>query len=500
MPIDKILKEAAVVPHLRTLVYIFFIIAIPNYIFYAQSAEISITTKSEDALKSYNHGLELLSQLHFQLAITDFENAVGIDKDFAMSYLQMALAFYGEENFSKYIENVDKAVGLVNKVSDGERLIILIEKAKLSHNSDEMKKLLKQLVEKFPDDKLSYYYFGIYYFNQGNYTNAIKEFEKSQKIVPGFIPVLNLLAYSNSYTGNYFKAKELMNKIVQIIPDESMPYYLMGDVYLKEGKFTESLEAYKKALEKNPEFVSAYLGIGNNLIFQNKNDEARIEFEKSYNLSKDEWQKRSALLSIVCSYIHEGKYEIAYDKLQNRYSIAEKSNDILQMVSDLRFMGDILLEWGKPEDARIKYKKSVDISEKSTLPKEIKEDIKHQVLFADALIDIKNNNISAARQKAEKFNNEVQKNNNIIDIRSYHELLGLISLQEKNYDEAINEFKLSDQRDPCVLCKSAEAYLMKGDNEMAKELWTKAGNFNENSIHFAFVKNNAVKNLAQINK
>lgn len=488
------------VPHFRFLICFFPIFVLLSINNYSQPSEILITTKSADALKNYHQGCDLLSKMYFQQAIKNFENAVSIDKDFAMSYLQMAVALYNEENFNSYIENVDNAVSLLNKVSEGERLIILSEKAKLNHNSDEMKKSLKQLVEKFPDDKLSHYYFGVYYFDQGNYASAIKEFENSQTLAPDYIPVLKYLCYSNSYSGKFFKAEELINKIIQLIPDAAMPYYLMGDVYLKEGKFAESAEAYKKTLEKNPDFIIAYLGIGNNLIFQNRFEEARNEFDKAYNLSKDDWQKRNSLLAVVCSYIHEGNFERAYDKLQNRYSDAERSNDILQMVSDLRLMGDILLEWGKPEDARLKYKKSLEISEKSALPKEIKDDIKHQALFLEARIDIKKNSISSAKQKAEKFNNEIQRNNNIVDIRSYHELLGLIGLQEKKYDEAINEFKLCNQRDPCILYKLADAYIMKGDNEMAKELLNKAGNFNEDNIHFAFIKNSAIKKMEQINK
>jgi tetratricopeptide (TPR) repeat protein len=489
-----------VVLHFKFLICFLPILLFSNINYPYLHAEILLTTKSEDALKNYNLGLDLLARMHYQDALKKFENAISIDKEFAMSYLQMAFIFYNEENYNSYIENVNKAVLLSSKVSEGERLIILSEKAKMNHNSDEMKKLIKQLIEKFPGDKLSYYYLGNYYFSQGNYASAIKEFENAQTIAPDYIPVLNLLIYSNAYMGKYFKSEELMNTVAKLIPDEPLPFYIMGDIYFKQGKYAESNESYKKALEKNPDFITAYLGLGNNLVFQDKHNEARSEFEKACNILKDESLKRNLILSEVCSYLHEGNFELAYGKLQDRYNNSERSNDILQMVSDLNLMGDILLEWGKSDEARLKYRKSVELCEKSALPKEIREDIKHQSLFFEARLDIKKNNISSAKQKAEKFNNEIQKNNNIVDIRSYHELLGLIALQEKKYDDAINEFKLSDQRDPCVLCKSAEAYFQKGDIEMAKDLWTKVISFNENNIHFAFVKDIAVKNLAQIGK
>ena len=487
-------------PTIRVLfAFLFYsILFIYNHQLHSQNLEIPVTAKSAEALKSYNQGIGMLDKLHFQDAIKCFEDAIVNDKDFALAYLQKAIAFSLEGNTNKYLENINKAVALTTKVSEGERLIILGEKAGAVNNPDEMKKLFKQLVEKYPQDKRAHYYLGSVLYNQGNYASAVKEFEMSIVLAPDFIPAYKLLAYTYSYLAKHYKAEELIQKYIQLLPEEADPYSSLGDILLKEGKFDESLTAYKKSLEKNPDYCKTYIGIGNNLIFQGRIDEARIEFEKLYNLTNNEFNKRQALYAIVCSYVHEGKYDLALEKLQQRYGFAEEMKDIQQMVIDLNLMGDVLLEWGKLDDARSKYKKSIEVSQKSNLPKEIIEDIKHQLLFYEARIDLKKNDVTAAKQKAEKYNNGATRSNNIIEMRKCHGLLGLIALQVKNIDEAINEFKLSDQRDPCILCKTAEAYILKGDKEVAREFWTKAVNVNENDIHFAFIKNSAKKKLAEL--
>jgi tetratricopeptide (TPR) repeat protein len=471
---------------------------INNFQLYSQNLEIPVSTKSAEALKSYNQGLEMLEKFRLQEAVKYFEDAITNDKDFALSYFQKAIAFSLEGNTNKYLENINKAVALATKVSEGERLIILGEKANAANNPDEMKKQFKQLVEKYPQDKRAHYYLGSVLYNQGNYASAVREFEISIELAPDFIPAYKLLAYTYSYLAKHYKAEELIQKYIQLIPEEADPYCSLGDILLKEGKFDEALTAYTKSLEKNSDYCKAYIGIGNNLIFQGRPNEARIEFDKLYNLANNEFDKRRALYAFVCSYIHEGKYDLALEKLQHRYGFAEEMNDIQQMVIDLNLMGDVLLEWGKLDEARSRYKKSIEVSQKSNLPKEIIDDIKHQLLFYEARIDLKKNDVAAAKQKAEKYNSDATHSNNVLEMRKYHGLLGLIALQGKNIDEAINEFKLSDQRDPCILCKAAEAYILKGDKEAAREFWTRAVNFNENDIHFAFVKNTAKKKLAEL--
>jgi len=76
----------------------------------------------------------------------------------------------------------------------------------------------------------------------------------------------------------------------------------------------------------------------------------------------------------------------------------------------------------------------------------------------------------------------------------YQDLVGSLALAEKRYDDAIRELEKSYTRNCYILFRLGEACAAKGDKAMAKELFSKVVNFNENDWDFAFLK--AKKKLA----
>jgi predicted negative regulator of RcsB-dependent stress response len=80
----------------------------------------------------------------------------------------------------------------------------------------------------------------------------------------------------------------------------------------------------------------------------------------------------------------------------------------------------------------------------------------------------------------------------------YHQHAGMIALHRKNYGEAIGELEKSDMRSPRTLFLMGEAYAAKGDAVKAKEFYTKAANFNEINIEFAYVRAKAKQLLGKL--
>ena len=71
-----------------------------------------------------------------------------------------------------------------------------------------------------------------------------------------------------------------------------------------------------------------------------------------------------------------------------------------------------------------------------------------------------------------------------------------LALEDKKWDQAIEELEQANQQNPYNFYRIARAYAGKGDTEAAKEYCEKAANFNAlNSLNYAFVKNQALRML-----
>lgn len=461
--------------------------------------EIPITTSSDKALELFKQGRKLTEYIKPQKAITYFEKAVEIDSNFALAYLNLASPYYNAGNTEKAFEVYYKALALMDKVSEGEKLLILAFKEGVDGNTTKIKELYQKLVEVYPKDKRAHDALAGFYYGQQEYALAIEEYKKAIEIDPDFAPSYNSLGYVYSYSGKYAEAEKALKKYAELIPDEPNPYDSLAEILMKQGKYDQSIEAFKKALSLDSNFFSAYVGIGTNLMFKGKPEEARKEFQKLYDIAPNDGVRRRALLSLARSYIDEGKLDKALEELQKRHDVAEKNNDDLEMAGDLGLMANVLVEMGKFDEALAKYHKSVELNEKSDiLSQDQKDNVKQGLLFNEARIALKKNDIATAKSKAEEYGKQAEAGNNPFVIKASHQLWGMIALHEKRYDDALQELQQANLENPRNLCRMAKAYEGKGDKEKAKEFWMKAANFNEISTSYAFIRNKAKAKLAEM--
>jgi len=76
----------------------------------------------------------MFEKLQFQESLQHFENALAKDNNFALAYYYHANANTTTKGF---FEDLDKAVALVDKISEGEKLMILALQA--TANGDQKK-------------------------------------------------------------------------------------------------------------------------------------------------------------------------------------------------------------------------------------------------------------------------------------------------------------------------------------------------------------------------
>jgi len=456
--------------------------------------EIPITTSSKEALQAFLRGRELFDDVRVLEALPYFEKAVKLDSNFASAYLNLAQAS-NIYDFNKYLYNLNKAESLADKVSEGEKIQILLARTGLSGNVPKQKDLLEQLAAMYPKDKRAHYQLASFNNGQRDYAKAIEQYQKAVELDPKFAMIYNEMAYCYLYDGNLPEAEKAIKQYVQLKPNEPNPYDSFAEILMKEGKFEESIRNYEKALALNPDFTGSYIGIGTDYVLLNKPDEARKEIQKLFDRAKTDGIRQQALYAMVNSFVDEGNFPKSLETLQKSYEISEKNKDAANQYGDLATMGYILMESGKLKDAENMFSKAIVVVRKSDLPADIKNNIEQDFLGNSALLALKNGDSKTAKIHAEKLRVNAESLQNPNRLRNYHNVEGRIALQEKRFDAAITEFQQASQRSPDVLFRTGEAYFGKGDMAKAKECWEKAAHFNEIASSNAFVRKQALQRL-----
>jgi tetratricopeptide (TPR) repeat protein len=441
----------------------------------AGALKVPITTASTEARQEYLKGRTLGENLRAHDSREVLARAAAKDPGFALAHYSLAL---NSPTAKEFFDHLKKAVALAGKASEGERLMILGLEAGANADTEKQREYYEQLVAAYPQDERAHFLLGNNYFGQQDYTRALEEYQKSVEIAPDFAPAYNLRGYAYRQVGRYDDAEKAFKKYIELIPNDPNPYDSYAELLMKTGRFDESIAMYRKALKTDPQFSPSHLGIASNLIYQGKHEAARAEAWKLHEAARNDADRRNALFTTAVAYADEGNFDEAVATLKKEYAVAEKINDAANMAGDAVAMGDVLLEAGKPEEARKLYEKALALQEGSDLSREVKEDAKlvHHYNLGRAAVYSKD--LETARKHADAFMQGATAKKNSAETRLAHELAGTIALKEKRFDQALAHYAKANQQDPYVLYRMGKAYQAKGDAAKATEMFGQAANHN----------------------
>lgn len=458
------------------------------------SAKIPVSTKSEEARKLYLKGQEYGDQLRFHEARQQFQQAVAKDPDFAMAHQNLAL---NSPSTKESRQHLDHAVALADKASEGERLTILALQA--GFNADPAKSLeySKQVVAKYPQDERAHSTLGTTLFIQQNYPGAADELQKAIDINPDFSPAYNMLGYSQRFMGNNEAAEKAFKKYIELVPNDPNPYDSYAELLMKTGRFDESIAQYRKALSLDPHFVGSHFGIAGNLIYQGKHDQAIAEAEKLNAAAQNDGDRRFALFTRTLVYVDQGKTDQALKEMQKQYDLGAKIGDTAAMAGDAAQMGDILLNAGRADEAKKRFDQALSLQENSGLSSEVKEDARLVHRWQTGRVALKKKDFTTAKSEAAEFLKGAEARKNNFHLRQAHALAGKIALKEKNFDEALAHLNQANQQDPGVLYVIALAHQGKGDQAKAAEMFKRAAeSYNLPTLSYVFIRAKAKQESA----
>ncbi len=457
----------------------------------SDAGKIPITTTSDEARKEFLLGRDLSERALQQESLQHFDKAIALDSNFASAE---AMRANNAPTVNDFFEHQKKAVNLIDKASEGEKLLILATGAAVNGDVVKQKEYLEKLVAAYPNDERAQYNLATYYFGQQELDPAVEHLKRSTTLAPNYSPAYNLLGYAYRQQGRYGDAEQAFKKYVELIPNNPNPYDSYAELLLKMGRFDDSLAQYRKALAIDPYFMSSHFGIAADQMYLGKSGEATAELQKMADQARNELELRLAFFGMAVVAADSGQLDQALQAMHKEYAVAEKKNDVALMAADLQAVGNILVEVPNYDEATRQFDRSFQMIQASSLPQDIKDNATLLHDYDLAGIAIARKDYVAAKTHAAEFRRGAEANKNSVQIQQAHELDGRIALAEKDYGKAIAELEQANLQNPRNLYRLSLAFGGKGDTAKAQEYLVRAASFNPlPQLDYAFIRVKAQK-------
>ncbi|MEP4531875.1 MAG: tetratricopeptide repeat protein [Cyclobacteriaceae bacterium] len=286
---------------------------------------IPITTRSERASAYYEQADSLENILENDKAKALYLKAVVEDSSFALAWMRAAMTVDDYADRKKYLA---EAMKYLADVSEGERLWIAARNAFYGNGEeDEEFENFQQLQKLYPENARSNYLFGYAnrHHGQSNDSMAVYYFKRAIKLNPKLAVAYNELCYAHLELKEYEEAKNAIEAYIKLIPNHPNPYDSYAEIFMRMGKHAQSIAAYQKVLELDPNYAWAYMGLAANYNYLSEFAKARRHLRICDTLALSDYQYRHMWKGTVVSYIEEDLIDSAVVTLRRqRQAVVDK--------------------------------------------------------------------------------------------------------------------------------------------------------------------------------
>jgi tetratricopeptide (TPR) repeat protein len=470
------------------------LLLVPALAFAADPATLPITTSSPEARSLYLEGRDLAERLKGTEAHLKTDQAVKKDPQFALGWLQWAATSGTAQEFQT---GMDKAVANASHASEAEQKFIHAAEAGARSRPAEQERLLGELARQFPNDPRIHATIGNVAFARQDYDGAVRSLSRAVELDPKFTLPYNQLGYAYRAQGKNAEAEKTFKTYAELLPNDPNPHDSYAELLMRLGRFDESIAEYKKALQIDPYFLSAYIGIANDQVFAGKGDDARATLKQMLTKARTNGEKRTAWFWTSETYAHEERWSDAIKSIEEEKKIADASGDLVSASQDVNFIGNLLLGAGKPAEAAQKFEESLKLVDRSKASDAVKEAAHRNHLFDMGRVAVLKGDLATARATASKYSDAVNAKQVPFEVRQAHELAGLVAVHAKEWDTALAELGKAGTQNPRVTYLTGLAWQGKGDSAKAAEAFRAVADFNQLNGNYALVRPEARRQLAR---
>jgi serine/threonine protein kinase/predicted Zn-dependent protease len=434
-----------------------------------------ITTGSAEAYKYYIEARKQHHDTKDSEAIELYQKAISIDPGFGMAYRGMAAAYSNLGMLKKQKETIQKALELVDRVSERERYLIqgqyyysdpkTYDKAIESYN---------KLLELYPDDTIGTSYLCNIYISLEEWDKAIKYAEEGYRMEKN---VLSCSTLGGTYqaAGLYQKAREVYEDYLKNTQDSPDIHRFLDWDYLAEGKFGLAQAEAEKAFILDPKGNDNFLLKGALLYFQDDLAGAETEVQKLLD-AKPEFYPFRARAALAMIDVRRGNFGKAIEQMRQQLELAQRVGEKAWEASARNSLAYRYWKQGKFQMAEAEVDALIRIADEENLVQS-----KIGGLWIKSALYLEKNSVSEASKTAEEMRRIIDSMLFKKQIRWYFDLLGYIELHKSDLPKAIRYFEQAVSLDPSPdIAKDVElledlgsAYFKHGDIEKARGVYEK---------------------------
>jgi len=460
--------------------------------------EIPVTTDSESARALYEEG-EYLSDVGRNVeARQKFMAAVAEDPGFVRAHFGQSNAAF---SFKEFQDCLDRAEMNIESASEGERLMVGINRTFLSNDTERGIELASELVHTYPDSARAAIMLAGMQGNMNDNEGARAAYGRALEIDSDSPGALMGIAFNYLFgePRDFTMAEEYAQKMTSAYPDEAKGYELMGDIKRAQNDLDAALEAYNQATETDPSLAQAQHKKGHVNSFLGNFDDARAAYDVAIEVAEPE-NKAAFAPYRAFTYIHAGEIDTALDELEAVADNVQAMGTPAAQVKGLQVFAlsseaTVALYSGRFDRA------ASAIERRNQLQMDVAEDVgtddAHRLRKADCrmwdgLLAAYTGDMDAAVEHAEKIAELVEGDANPRKMEPYHYVMGMAYLNQDNYEKAAEHLRQADYKNLMYIrYHLALAEEGAGDAAQAATFFSDVASYNFNTVGFALLREEA---------
>jgi len=462
--------------------------------------EIPVSTTSETARALYEEGEYLADVGRNVQAREKFIAAIAEDPAFVRAHFGQSNAAVSYKEFQTCL---DSAAVNIENVSEGERLMVEINRTFLSNDIERGVQLGTQLVEAYPNSVRAAIMLAGMQGQMNDNEAARASYSRALEIDPDAPGALMGIAFNYLFgePRDFTAAEEYARKMNATYPNEAKGYELLGDIKRAQNNLEAALVAYNQATDTDPDLAQAQLKKGHVNSFLGNFDDARTAFDAAIEAAEPENKAGFAPYRAFTS-IHAGDIDAALDELEAVADNVEAMGTPADQVKGLKVFALTSEAIAALHTGR--FDRAADcIARRNQLQMEIAEEVgtddAHRLQKAncrlwDGLLAAHTGDMDAAVEQAEKIAVLVEDDDNPRKMEPYHYVMGMAYLKQGNNEKAAEHLRQANyENNMYIRFHLAEAEEGIGNLEQAKALYADVASYNFNSVNFALLRKEATE-------
>lgn len=452
------------------------------------------STKSAEAAKAFENGLAAFDLNDIKKARVFFNEAINSDPNLGIAYLYRANTAFSSKD---YADDVNAGNSKLDSASNWEKMYGELLLTNLAGDRNKGIEVLQKIATAYPDAARAQHELGLGYQSNNQFDKARAEFEKAIKLDPKWVGGYTSLTASYLFNEpkNLKKAEENATKLTELAPNSAGSQIALGDCYRAQNDFEKAKVAYTKATVLDPQAPEGFYKLGHANTYLGNYEEARKNYA---NAGKNDISNSGSITNTAYSYLYQGNAPAAIKELMDAAAKAD-SSQTNEKNNYYNSCATIAIHNGDAASLKKLIPLILPLSEKinnNLGTAEAKTFIAAEKLNWACLSAYIDGKYDDAKAKAEQMKTTMDPIKDDRKLENYHSMLGMISMKQKNYAEAIMHFEKANPNDIYNKYWQAKANESAGNKDKATALYKEVAAYNFNDVGNALVRTEVKKILA----